>query len=273
MFLRIGSATEGKPLSLWGKGKFFAGSVIKISNAVTLCSMTAASEMTFYSLFGFHGGGIITGILALIVVLFGVDKIKASNFFIVPIIIILIGILLFKESVIPDGGKFVFLPAFSYCTMNIIGGGYLISTMSSDFDKKDCAVTSIICTAVVTVLIMAVYFTIQNYADDDMPLMSAATACNLKILGNITMYLAVFTTMTGSLSIVSDNKTFPAIAATAFSFGVSALGFRKIVDCFYPILGVLGGVVAVAYLIIFIIKNRRQDKSPLPIMNKKTMFL
>lgn len=258
LFLLIGRITNGNPLLLWGKGKFVANSVIIVSNTVTLCSMTAASEMTFFALFGIHGGGIITGVLALVTVIFGVDKIKLTNFFIVPVIIILILTLLFKTETAPHIGKIVFLPAFSYCTMNIIGGGFLVSTMSADFDKKDCAITAIISGIIMTVLIVAVFIIIQNTISDDMPLMSAATASNLATVGNIAMYLAVFTTMTSCLSVVSKNKPLPSIAVTALAFAVSVLGFRTIVDKFYPVLGVLGGAVSLAYLFLYLYKTKKR---------------
>ena len=271
LFLLIGSITGGNPLSLWGKGSFFSNAVVKISNAVTLCSMIAASELTVNNLLGINGGGILTGILALITVAFGVEKIKLSNFLIVPVIIALISVLLFKRGEIPDGGKIVFLPAFSYCTMNIIGGGYLVSTMSADFDKKDCAVTAAISGILSAILILAVYFIIQRNLNEDMPLMSAAACCGMKTIGNVVMYLAVFTTMTSSLSIVSDNKLFLSIATVSGAFAVSVLGFRTIVDKCYPVLSVLGGVVSVAYLMLYFIKTRRDNSQP-PVAKEKHFF-
>ena len=269
-FLLIGAYTQGKPKLLWGKADKFADAVIKISNLVTLCSMTAASETTVYALFSFHGGGIITGILALITVVAGVEKIKLSNVIIVPVIIILIFTLFFKNGELFLIGKITVLPAFSYCTMNIIGGGYLISTMSKGFSKKDCVITASYCGIFITLLIMAVFFAIRSMQNSDMPLMEAAKLSNLALIGNIVMYLAVFTTMTSCLSIVSENKPYAAIIVTSVAFAVSVFGFRTIVDTLYPVLSVLGAMVSTGYVFLYIVNKKRRKISFTP--PEKTVF-
>lgn len=260
-FLLIGAYTQGKPELLWGKADKFADAVIKISNLVTLCSMTAASETTVYALFSFHGGGIITGLLSLITVVAGVKKIKLSNVIIVPVIIILISTLFFKNGELFFFGKLTFLSAFSYCTMNVIGGGYLVATMSKGFSKKDCIITASYCGIFSTILIMAVFFAIRNTQSYDMPLMEAAKLSNLALVGNIVMYLAVFTTMTSSLSVASGNKLYAAIIVTSVSFVVSVFGFRMLVDTLYPMLSVLGAMVSTGYVFLYIIHKKRRKLS------------
>ncbi len=268
-FLLIGSYTHGNPKLLWGKASKFADAVIKISNLVTLCSMIAASEITVFTLFSFHGGGVITGILALITVVAGVEKIKLSNFIIVPVIILLIATLFFKNGELFFVGKVTVLPAFSYCTMNIIGGGYLVSTMSKGFSKKDCVITASYSGIFIIILIMAVFFTIRNTQNSDMPLIEAAKLSNLALIGNVVMYLAVFTTITSCLSIVSENKPYAVAIVTSLSFVVSVLGFRTIVDKLYPVLSILGAMVSTGYVFLFVMKKRRKISfTPL----EKTVF-
>lgn len=248
LFLIIGTITGGKPSKLLHKGSRISDWVIRICNAVTFCAMIAGSEEVVYALFNFHGGSIISGILALLIVLWGVDKLKFSNFIIVPIIIIMVAILFVKNHSVPPVEKFSILPAFTYCTMNIIGGGYLIATFSADFTKKECLHTSLICGTVLTALLLAVFFTIQNHLDKAMPLITTAEENGFAVLGNLIMYLAIFTTLTGSLSISSGNKFIPSCIIVALSFTTAILGFEKIVNNFYPILGVAGGVVSLLYL-------------------------
>ncbi len=267
-FLLIGTYTQGVPKLLWGKANKFADAVIKISNLITLCSMTAASEITVFTLFSFHGGGVITGILALITVVAGVEKIKLSNFIIVPVIIILITTLFFKNGELFFVGKITVIPAFSYCTMNILGGGYLVSTMSKGFSKKDCAITASYSGVIITLLIMAVFFAVRNTKNSDMPLIEAAKLSDLALVGNIVMYLAVFTTMTSCLSIVSENKPYAAIIVTSITFVVSVFGFRTIVDKLYPVLSILGAMVSAGYVFLYVVNRKRRKFSFTPLKNK-----
>lgn len=252
LFLIIGTITGGKPSQLLHKGGRISDWVIRICNAVTFCAMIAGSEEVVYALFNFHGGSVISGILALLIVLWGVEKLKFSNFIIVPIIIVMVAVLFLKNHSLPPVEKFSIFPAFTYCAMNIIGGGYLIATFSADFTKKDCLQTSLICGTVLTALLLAVFFTIQNHLDEAMPLISTAAENGFAVLGNLIMYLAIFTTLTGSLSISSGNKFIPACIIVALSFTTAILGFEKIVNNFYPILGVAGGAVSLLYLFYFL---------------------
>lgn len=259
LFLLIGSVTDGNPHLLLNRLGKPTDIVIRLCNAVTFCAMIAGSEEVVFALFNFHGGSVITGVICLAVVLCGVEKIKLSNLIVVPIIIIMIVILFFKEHTLPVTEKISVIPAFSYCSMNIIGGGYLVSTFSGNFTKKDCLQTSVICGAVLTALLIAVFMTIQNHLDDVMPLISAAADCKLDKIGNVIMYLAIFTTVTSELSIASKNNKITAFLLTSAAFVVSVFGFRTLVDKSYPIIGAIGSGITVMYLILYI-KNRYRDK-------------
>lgn len=252
LFLLIGSVTDGSPDLLLKRGGKIIQFAIRICNAVTFCAMIAGSEEVIYSLFRFHGGSVITGILTLIVVVRGVEKIKFSNIVIVPVILIMIIILFVKEHTVPALEKISVIPAFVYCTMNIIGGGYLVSTFSAGFSKKDCMQTALICGVILTLLLLAVFFTVQNYLDDVMPLISAAQNNGYAAIGNIVMYLAIFTTLTSSLSIASANNKAVACILTAASFLVAVFGFRALVDKCYPIIGVVGGAISIIYLYLYL---------------------
>ncbi len=258
LFLLIGSVTYGKPDTLLKKIGKPTDWVIRLCNTVTFFAMIAGSEEVVFSLFHFHGGSVITGFISLAIVLCGVEKIKLSNLIIVPIIIIMIVILFIKERSVPATEKISVLPAFTYCSMNIIGGGYLVSTFSGNFTKKDCLQTAVICGAVLTALLLAVFFTIQNHLDDVMPLISAAEDCGLGKIGNIIMYLAIFTTVTSELSIASKNNKILACVLTCAAFVVSIFGFRTLVDKCYPVIGVIGSGITVIYLFLYIKFVHRQ---------------
>lgn len=269
LFAEIGRVTNAHPELLSKNLSRPIEWVIRLENAVTFCAMIAGSEEIVKNLFGIPGGGVVTGIIALLVVVCGADKVKWSNILIVPTIIVLVFWLFARTSAPLVLKKISFLSAFSYCTMNIMGGGYLVSTYSGQFEKKDSVVTSIIAGTVITLLLVAVYSVVSVAPDAVMPLLSAAEGVGLSTVANVVAYLAVFTTLTGSLSIAAKNNPYSAVLVTALSFVVSLFGFRTLVDKAYPILGAIGAVVSLAYAALYFkFRYQNRSKSIVPAITK-----
>jgi uncharacterized membrane protein YkvI len=257
-FLELGRIYNGDFFVLFGKTKPVFLITIRLCCFITTCAMIAGGENVIYNLLGIHGGGIITGIIALITLYLGMEKLKFINSLIMPAVIVLIMILLFCDNMAIEFEKLSIIPAFTYATMNIICGGYFVSTLSSNTTKKENMWTGIISGIILGTLLFSIYLIIQNNTDEAMPLMSTATEYNLKVVGNIIMYLAIYTTITSSLSVTSNNNIKNAIATIAFSFIISLFGFKKIVDTTYPIIGLIGAIMV--FIIIFLfIKKRRID--------------
>lgn len=257
-FLELGRLHNGDISLFLGKGSKIFELTVRFCCIITTCAMIAGSEEVVYKLFHFSGGGIITGILALLTVYWGVDKIKASNFIIVPVIIVLICLFFYYEHDFHIEGKIKLIPAFTYCTMNIITGGYFVSTFSASYTKKDNIFIGTLCGVVLVILLLLVYVIIQKNILADMPLMVTAQQLGFAKIGNIIMYLAIFTTLTGCLSVASKNNKLVCLIIISISFVVALLGFKKIVDIFYPIMGIIGAVASVICLIKAIF-----DKKPL----------
>ncbi len=263
-FLKAGRLTSGNPSALWGKGAFVAEFVVKISNAVTFCAMIAGSEEVIFSLFGFHGGGIISAVLSLIVVLAGVEKIKFVNFLLVPLIILTVAVLFFQSPALPPEEKFVILPSFTYAAMNVVGGGYFVSTMSGDFTEKECVATSVISGVVLTALLVAVYCIIRYDLSSSMPVLVAAKRAGMEKFGDIVVYLAIFTTLTGSLAVSAGKGKIKPVVITALATLASQAGFALIVNTLYPVLGTAGAVVTLLYLFFYFRKKiaKKEGVSP-----------
>lgn len=260
VFLSIGRTTGGNIGLLGGKAAKIMPYLIRICSYVTMIAMIAGSEEIIFALFHIHGGSVISGVLALIVVLLGVEKIKISNLFIVPAIMIMIAMVFARQKEAVPLERLSVVPAFSYATLNVIGAGYFAAGMSGDFSEKECVITAIIGGISITVLILAVFFSIQNDLDEAMPLLEAAKRADLAFVGNVVAYLAIFSTLTGCLSVASDNKPYLAVVITSLSFIVAVFGFRNVVDKAYPLIGAAGGVMSVAYLILFLVHLARRKK-------------
>ncbi len=255
LFLELGRKYNGNIYLFFGKGGYIFQLAVRLCCVVTVCAMIAASESVVFSLFSIYGGGIITGILALITVFWGVEKIRFSNFVIVPIIVFLVIFLFTKESRFFFDKPILILPAFIYCTMNIITGGYFVATFSGSYTKKDNIIISVISSVVLGALLVLVYFIIQINIGDDMPLIATAMRLGVGKIGNIIMYLAVFTTLTGCLSVAGNNNRANFIIVACVGFLGAILGFVKLVDTFYPIMGVVGAVASIACVIKLIMQK------------------
>lgn len=259
-FLELGRLYSGDLFVLFGKFKPVFLVLIRFFNAVVTCAMIAGGELVIYSLFGIHGGGIITGVITLITIIFGVEKLKSVNSFIVPAIVLLVFLLLFKGDNSAPFERFSVIPAFTYATMNIISGGYFISTLSKECSRKENLAAAIISGVVLSAMLICVYVIIQKDLNASMPLMAAAERCNLKIVGNIIMYLAIYTTITSSLVVASENNIKKAAIIIAACYLVSLFSFEKIIDISYPIMGVCGAAV-IAWVAVLAVKKRLNDKS------------
>lgn len=161
----------------------------------------------------------------------------------------LICLLFYYEHNFHIEGKIKIIPAFTYCTMNIITGGYFVSTFSANYTKKDNAIIGALSGVILVVLLILVYVIIQKNIYDNMPLMITARQLGFAKIGYIIMYLAVFTTITGCLSVASKNNIVVCLGVLSISFVVSLLGFKKIVDIFYPIMGIVGAITSIICLI------------------------
>ncbi|NCA92476.1 hypothetical protein EOM82_04400 [bacterium] len=255
LFLELGRKYNGNVYLFFGKGGYVFSLTVRLCCLVTVCAMIAASESVVYSLFSFRGGGIITGILALLTVFWGVDKIRFSNFIIVPIIVLLVVYLFILEPSFFFDKPILIIPAFTYCAMNIITGGYFVSTFSGSYTKKDNVVISIASAIVLSALLLLVYLLIQKNIDDAMPLISTAMRLGIGKIGNIIMYLAVFSTLTGCLSVAGKNHKISVTVVTSIGLLGAVLGFEKLVDTFYPLMGIVGAIATATCLIKLILQR------------------
>ncbi len=249
LFLELGRKYNGNVYMFFGKGGYTFQMTVRLCCLITVCAMIAASESVVYSLFSFRGGGIITAILALLTVFWGVDKINFSNFLIVPIIVILVVYLFILEPSFFIDKPFLIIPAFTYSAMNIITGGYFVATFSGNYTRKDNIIIAVISGAVLSLLLILVYLLIQKNVNDSMPLMSTAERLGIGKIGSIIMYLAVFSTLTGCLSVAGKNQKISSVAVTCIGLLGAVWGFDKLVDTFYPLMGIVGAIAAVSCLI------------------------
>ena len=253
-FLRLGSI-YGNIFFAFGKFKLIVKIFIIIANICVFCATLAGAEEVIFNIFHFHGGGIITAIITLIIVFFGVNAIKIVNLVIVPAIIVIITIIFFKDSQYDLNGKISFILPFCYASMNLSTGGFFIGKNAVGFTKKDCLTCSAISGLILTILMFFIYCIVKN-VDSSMPFIAKSVVLGFGIIANVVLYLAMLTTLIGTLDVSALNNKYFAILITAIGLLVSTFGFSNIVNSLYPIMGAVGGVITVSSVVILILNPR-----------------
>lgn len=260
IFLELGRITQGDLLKyLFPKTSKLWSYVFCCANFVIFSAMLAGAEYNINISLGITGGSIISGLLAAAIVLGGIEKLKLANLFAVPLIICMCILMFVLEPRLDVYGSFNVVSPILYASMNILSCGMLASRLSMGSTKKQTLVCAIMITLVLMLLITLVYLLVKNNTGAAMPLYDLAVSLNLSFVGSSLIYLAILTTMIGSLSLASANKPVVTIALLAAGLAVSLFGFEAIVDNAYPALGVLGvGVSIVAFVRLFAHNKNRQ---------------
>ncbi|MFA6866232.1 MAG: hypothetical protein WCR54_01815 [Clostridia bacterium] len=250
LFLELGRIHNNNFPIIFGKFENVFIFFIKLFNFIYICAMLAGSEIIIKNIFGINGGCIITGILGIITIVLGTEKLKDINTIVVIGIFILI-IILFTHC----HNSFVFikiglLPAFTYAGMNVLTSGYFISKICGNPTKKQNICCGIIVGGVLSFILCITYLIISNNFDAVMPLIETASIYNLALVGNIIMYLAIYTTVISSLAVVSDQKLPNAILVICFANIISIFSFENIVNSIYPIIGIISSLIII--IIVFL---------------------
>ena len=136
-FLFCEMGRSGDAYSYFGKGKKVFILLIKAANIAVFCTTVAACEEAIFSLFGFHGGSVLT-VLATLFTLF-TDKrmMGAVSLICVTAILIMLSIVFFKSDVSLPRGTFSPLSALTYAGMNMLTGGFFITASAKNFTRKN----------------------------------------------------------------------------------------------------------------------------------------
>lgn len=232
--------------------------LIKLSNIIIFCAMLAGCEYIILRLFNINGGTIISAGLVLICIYLGVEKLKLLNFIIVPLLLVLIGIIYFKfqPDVLPFQ-SFAFHTPILYACMNILSGGFLISTFAKGLKPSDSLNISLMVTVILSFLLVIIYLLIQDSFNMPMPMLFTASTVGMIKLGCVILYLAVFTTLAGSLYIVTGSDIKKAMFITSIGLVVACFGFQPITDKLYPVIGYFGAFLTLYGIFQLLFKRKK----------------
>lgn len=285
LFARIGKIV--KPHSIaditkatLGKISFAVDIVLVLSMFVTLSAMLSATDglaQTLFSEYSFPWASIIMALLVVLILSGGKKSMFDTNNIVMPMVAIILLVVLIcffafapKENVmiewVQSGARQCkgLLFAFLYVGLNTISESFIVARASEKMDKNQAFKASVCCSCLIAVLIVLISTALLKSGDyiyeSSLPLLKLAFMSS-NGLGNaysFVLLLAIFTTtvsttytMTSWLKQYVKNKFASTIIIVVVGFILSRFGFANIVETFYPLKGVLGVVLIVAFSMFY----------------------
>jgi len=251
--------------ALFGRGQWL-GSVFSLTNTFL---MTASMLGALAVLVPF--GDLIGAALCFVVLLIGSKSVYRVNALAVPVIVVILLVVslygVFQGGVqgtIPfrSGGR---LPAVLYSGMNLLTLGSVLCRERTT--KKErlgiCIASSVVVTALIVLQIVTIRACGVDAFSSALPLVVVGSKAGLTLLVTVSMGLGIFTTLCVCVYSESEwlaplvgKKWIAILASLAFGYLVSRLGFDKIVETLYPVLGVLG-LVLVGGCAVYLLRRQK----------------
>lgn len=214
-------------------------------------------------------GGLVIIILCIIVFMKGIEGIEKINFILIPFIIIAICILKNKagdmefESLIIEKNSLWLIRSVLYSSYNSIILVPILINLSKKIKTKKSILKICVGTFLITLaLSFSIFSIIQNNYNKallaPMPLLSISADYGNRYIYRIVILTAIFTTAIASgyslLKNLAKNKKqyiYLICGISIIALLLSPIGFGKLLDLLYPILGYLGLIQILLILINF----------------------
>ena len=288
VFAKLGKEIKPQSISdltfaMFGKAGVVVDFGFIIATFITLASMLAGSDSIGLIMFGANYNfcyiGIFTAMIVTIIVFYGLKYIYKITDFILPIMLILVLFFVFvfivkqpRQSVTVElyskNGFMAIVYLFLYVFMNTFSNTFIVAKSSQYMNKRQtgiaCVITSVMLCAFVGLILIAILHGGDDIFASDMPMLAVANALGgvFGVIYSIVLWLAIFTTICiAAYTIVQwlnnyiKNKFLCSVITVGLGFVFSRFGFSTIVDIFYPLEGIFGGVFIV-YAIVFYFKNK-----------------
>ncbi len=267
---------------------------IFLSACISLCSMLAGGEYVMRTLSGIPLLGLVMAILGAIVVILGIEKMKAANCVLVPLIVLSIALIFFKLPHLRGELPFDIARPMIYSGLDVLLGGVIIADEGKKLNYRQIFGTCMLIFAFLFgMLFMLQTVVLADGCVSSMPVLAVAKRFGLQAICGVLIAAAIFTTLISSLKIVSDsllaflrhtkrlssfgdvkNTPFAVFLCLLIAYPVSFVGFDNIVNTMYPFISVCGILMTAIVLVRFCIKavlliKRRRSYSSSPPRAKK----
>jgi len=288
VFAKLGKIIKPKNISdittaMFGRGGVFVDFGFILSTFITLSSMLAGSDSIGQIMFGANYNfcyiGILTAMIVTLIVFWGLKYIYKITDIILPIMLILILFAVFifilsqprqvaTYAVVGKNAFSAIIYVFLYVFMNTFSNIFIVAKSGQFLYKKQVGLASVVTSLVLTILVGLILVAILHGGDEiftsDMPMLAVANSISVVfgVIYSFALWLAIFTTIcVAAYTIVQwlnqyiNSKFICAVITLSLGFIFSRFGFATIVDIFYPIEGIFGGVFIV-YTFVFYLKNK-----------------
>lgn len=264
--------------ALAGRAEPILSALMLFNSLVSLSAMLAGTDDLFAEVFPLKPlYSIVLGALSVIVVARGLNGIMKVNVVIVPLLAAVTIIVTAMTISVPAPSPFSGLTAYrclTYVAMNAILAASVLTTVHG-LNKKQIFISSALTGAIIGGIVLCIILALDSSraGSADMPIIEMAKPLSpaLYALGIAAVAIGIFTTMISAhlsltewLAPLCGGKTFAAILTAIVAEIVGLIGFRSVVDIFYPIVGVAGVVYFAACLWYVLPRKKRKTCADMP---------
>lgn len=253
-----------------------------LSSIISFIAMTAGANEVIMDTFKVNNVGVISALVVSVMCLFSMRFLKNVNAVVVPLIVVLMILIIVKTDLLPLPTGVSVFRSVSYAAMNVLLGGYLLSTECAKKKAKDKLIIAVIIAVVVAAMMIIVYLISQEAKFSDMPVFEVARRYEMATVSGIIIYLAIFSTLIGAGKVIFDNlsdftgsKWVALISLVIVSLIGRSVGFGFMVRTFYPITGYVSIAVIVVLSVFFIaysVKNINNGKLNAKIIKRLSLL-
>lgn len=172
----------------------------------SVAAMLAGCDLALYDVTGVVSLGVVAAILAGVLVVGGMEKIKLANTLLIPLLLALLLAVYIKSGAPVFNGSYSIVKPVHYAGLDVLMGGMVISREGRKLKRKEIALTCVFS----TLFLGVVLFVLQNIVLSDdfgssMPVLAVAEGVGLKIAAGILIVIAVFTTLVSSLDVLTES--------------------------------------------------------------------
>lgn len=172
----------------------------------SVAAMLAGCDLALYDVTGVVSLGVIAAILAGVLVVGGMEKIKLANTLLIPLLLALLLAVYIKSGAPVFNGSYSIVKPVHYAGLDVLMGGMVISREGRKLKGKEISLTCVFS----TLFLGVVLFVLQNIVLSDdfgssMPVLAVAEGVGLKIAAGILIVIAVFTTLVSSLDVLTES--------------------------------------------------------------------
>ena len=263
-----------------GKQKMMPkGALVKLgvflAASISLCAMLAGGDLITYSMTGIPlAFGLAMTLLAGLIVVLGIEKIRLLNAILVPLIVLTIALVFAKLPTPIHTLPFSIAKPIMYSGLDVLLGGIIVSKEGENLTYKEIIMSCIlICVFMFGMLYMLQTIVLSDQNASLMPVLAVSDKLNVKWACGVLIAAAIFTTLVSSLKIVSDcvrdfsskfafsralckdeNKSLAVFGCLVVAYPLSFFGFDNIVDNLYPFNSVCGVALTCLVLVKYLAK-------------------